>query len=71
MCHLIPHHIPHLIPCEACEYVGETYIQSALNEIETLKGYGPEGKEGRKALVKVFKDSAAGLPDEGQPAAIK
>jgi len=51
--------------------VGETYIQSALNEIETLKGYGPEGKEGRKALVKVFKDSAAGLPDEGQPAAIK
>ena len=56
---------------EAREYMGETYIQAALAEISTRKSYGPEGEEGRKALVKAFKDAAASLPGERAPEAAK
>jgi len=46
---------------EAREYLGEAYIQAALREIETLKGYGGEGSESLEDLVKEFKKAAAGL----------
>ncbi|MDO8663158.1 MAG: tetratricopeptide repeat protein [Candidatus Omnitrophota bacterium] len=46
---------------EAREYLGEAYIQAALREIETLKGYGTEGAEQLEDLVKEFKKAAGTL----------
>jgi len=56
---------------EAREYMGETYIEAAVKEIKTLKSYGKEGDEGRRALTKALKDAAAELPDEGAPEPVK
>ena len=46
---------------EAREYLGEAYIQAVLREIETLRGYGKEGAEQRRELIKEFKQAAANL----------
>ncbi len=46
---------------EAREYLGEAYIQAALQEIETLKSYGTDGEEQREDLVKAFLAAAANL----------
>lgn len=46
---------------EAREYLGEAYIQAALREIKTLKGYGAKGAHEHEELVEAFKDAAAGL----------
>ncbi len=46
---------------EAREYLGEAYIQAALREIETLKGYGREGAGNREELIRAFKQAAANL----------
>ena len=43
---------------EAREYLGEAHIQAALREIETLKGYGGQGKEQLEDLVKALKNAA-------------
>ena len=49
---------------EAREYMGEAYIQAALKEIGTLKGYGKDGEEQREDLIKAFKAAAAGLESD-------
>lgn len=46
---------------EAREYLGETYIQAALREIETLKSYGAEATEQSEDLVNEFKKAAEAL----------
>ncbi|MBF0485369.1 MAG: tetratricopeptide repeat protein [Candidatus Omnitrophica bacterium] len=46
---------------EAREYLGETYIQAAMREIETLKSYGANGAEQLEDLVNEFKKAASGL----------
>jgi len=42
---------------EAHEYLGETYIQAALREVEILKGYGDNAKEQVSDLTKGFKEA--------------
>lgn len=44
---------------EAREYLGEAYVEAALREIKTLRGYGNEAAEELEDLVKALKDAAA------------
>ena len=46
---------------EAREYMGEAYIQAAIKEIDTLRGYGNDGEKEKAQLIKAFKDAAANL----------
>jgi tetratricopeptide (TPR) repeat protein len=46
---------------EAREYLGEAYIQAALQEMATLKSYGSEADENLEDLTKAFKDAAGKL----------
>ncbi len=46
---------------EAREYLGEAYIQAALEEIKTLKSYGVTSEEDLEDLTKDFKEAAAKL----------
>jgi tetratricopeptide (TPR) repeat protein len=46
---------------EAREYLGEAYLQAALNEVKTLKSYGKDGEEQLKDLNKALKEAADGL----------
>lgn len=46
---------------EAREYLGETYIQAALREAETLKSYGSDGQEQLEDLTKDIKEAAKKL----------
>ncbi len=46
---------------EAREYLGETYIQAALREVETLKSYGSDGQEQLEDLTKKIKEAAEKL----------
>jgi Tfp pilus assembly protein PilF len=46
---------------EAREYLGEAYIDAAMHEAETLKSYGPEGREQLEDLTKDFKEAAEKL----------
>jgi Tfp pilus assembly protein PilF len=43
---------------EAHEYLGETYIQAALREVEILKGYGDNAKDQTDDLSRHFKEEA-------------
>ena len=43
---------------EAREYLGEAYIQAALAELDTLKGYGDSAKAQVDDLTKNIKDAA-------------
>jgi tetratricopeptide (TPR) repeat protein len=49
---------------EAREYLGETYIQAALQEAATLKSYGDKGKEQLEDLTEAFKDAEETLKDK-------
>ena len=40
---------------EAREYLGEAYLQAAVREMDTLKGYGDKGQEQLKDLQDAFK----------------
>ncbi len=46
---------------QAREYLGEAYLQAALAQIDTLKGYGTTGKDESDKLTKSIKDAAAKL----------
>jgi len=46
---------------EAREYLGETYIDAAMAQAETLKSYGPDGQEQLEDLSKEFKEAAKKL----------
>jgi Flp pilus assembly protein TadD len=46
---------------EAREYLGEAHLQAVMREIETLKSYGPDGKEELEDLAKALKDAAASV----------
>jgi tetratricopeptide (TPR) repeat protein len=46
---------------EAREYLAEAYIDAALREIDTLKGYGDAGKEQVEDATQAFKDAAQKL----------
>jgi len=46
---------------EAREYLGETYIDAAVAQAQTLKGYGPDGQEQLEDLSKEFKEAAEKL----------
>ncbi len=46
---------------EAREYLGETYIQAALREVEILKSYGSGGQEQLEDLTKDIKEAAEKL----------
>jgi len=48
---------------EAREYLGEAYIQAAMQEMKTLKGYGDNGKEQLEDLTEAFKDAAKDIKD--------
>jgi len=46
---------------EAREYLGEAYLQAALEEVETLRGYGVEGKEQLEDLISAIKEASNSL----------
>jgi len=46
---------------EAHEYLGETYIQAALREVEILKSYGSDGQEQLEDLTKEIKEAVEKL----------
>jgi len=46
---------------EAREYLGETYIDAAMAQAETLKSYGSDGQEQLEDLSKAFKEAAEKL----------
>lgn len=46
---------------DAREYLGEAYIQGALQEIAILKSYGSRGENQKKELIEAFKKAAAGI----------
>lgn len=48
---------------EAREYIGEAYVEAALEQIRLLESYGDEGLEGREELVEALKNAAAGLKE--------
>ena len=48
---------------EAREYLGEAYLQAALEQLRILKTYGADGEEGREELIEAFKEAAATLAD--------
>lgn len=45
----------------AREYLGEAHVQAALEQVEILRSYGPEGAEALADLVKAIKEAAAKL----------
>ncbi|MCS7048242.1 MAG: tetratricopeptide repeat protein [Verrucomicrobiae bacterium] len=45
----------------AREYLGEAHLQAALEQVEILKSYGPEGAEALADLVKAIKEAAEKL----------
>lgn len=47
---------------QAREYLGEAYLQAALRELETLKGYGDEAEDERAQLVKALQGALWDLP---------
>ena len=49
---------------QAREYLGEAYLQAAQQQLETLQGYGDDGKEQWGILLQAFKDAAKSLPDK-------
>jgi len=49
---------------EAHEYLGETYIQAALREVEILKSYGSDGKEELEDFSEDTKESVEKLNQE-------
>ena len=46
---------------EAREYLGEAYMQAALQQLQTLKSYGGEADENVDDLTKAIKDAAGKL----------
>jgi tetratricopeptide (TPR) repeat protein len=46
---------------EAREYLAEAHLQAALRELETIKGYGPEGEKQAAALKAALKSAAEKL----------
>ena len=50
---------------QAREYLGEAYLQAALREAETLRGYGGDGKEDLAKLVSAFHEAASQLDGSG------
>ena len=46
---------------EAREYLGEAYLQAALRELKTLKGYGAPAQEEVEDLTKDIKEAAQEL----------
>jgi Tfp pilus assembly protein PilF len=46
---------------KAREYLGEAHLQAALKELETLRGYGDEGKEEAARLKAALQGAAAKL----------
>ena len=46
---------------EAREYLGEAYVQAALREVETLRGYGGEASEELEELIEAIQEAARGL----------
>lgn len=50
---------------QAREYLAEAYIQAALREADTLKGYGGDGKEELRKLSDAFHEAASTLSDTG------
>lgn len=46
---------------EAREYLGEAYLQAALEQLKTLEEYGAEGEEQHRELKQAIRDAAAKL----------
>ena len=46
---------------EAREYLGEAYLQAAMEQLQILQSYGGEGEEGREELIEALKSAAAGF----------
>jgi Flp pilus assembly protein TadD len=53
---------------QAREYLGEAYLQAALRELETLKGYGDEADAERAKLVQALQAAVWDLPPAEPPA---
>src|SRR5262245_25247432 len=53
---------------EAREYLGEAYLQAALREAQTLKGYGGSGEKELKKLADAFQEAASQLDGAGKGA---
>jgi Flp pilus assembly protein TadD len=50
---------------QAREYLAEAYLQAALREAETLKGYGGDGRDELRKLADAFQAAAAQLDGDG------
>jgi predicted Zn-dependent protease len=50
---------------QAREYLAEAYLQAALREAETLKGYGGSGEKELKKLADAFQEAASHLDGSG------
>lgn len=50
---------------QAREYMAEAYLQAALRETETLRGYGGSGEEELAKLVHAFQEAAATAGGQG------
>ena len=48
---------------EAREYLGEAYLQAAMRELATLRGYGDAGKEQAEDLAKEIRETGKDLKD--------
>ncbi len=46
---------------EAREYLGEAYIQLAMQQVEILKGYGSKGEHALEDLSETIQDAASSL----------
>jgi tetratricopeptide (TPR) repeat protein len=51
---------------EAREYLGEAYLQAALREAETLRGYGDAGAEALRQLADAFQEAASHCEETAQ-----
>ena len=46
---------------EAREYLGEAYVQAAMEQLQILETYGAEGNEGHEELEDAIKNAAANI----------
>lgn len=49
---------------QAREYLGEAYLQAAMREAETLKGYGDDGVSQVQQLANAFQEAASRLENK-------
>jgi predicted Zn-dependent protease len=52
---------------EAREYLAEAYLQAALREASTLRGYGGSGEDELETLVNAFQEAATTAEGKGGP----